>query len=240
MVGVYPRQHAEEIELVSLETLARVFDNTAVAAMGVDPSGRIVLWNRGATSLFGYNAQQITNHRCFDLVAGTDTRGNMLCHAGCSIMMMFRHGQPPNDYLLRSHDAEGGELLLNVSTVLAGTDSFPVCLHLFHDIRWMREPTCTEERRQVEAPPSSITLTAREREILQLMVEGLDSHEMQQLLHISYATVRNHIQNILDKLAVHTRVAAVVVAIRQNLVDDPTRAERKDRAAIPDALQRLP
>ncbi len=237
---MYTRQHSEETELVSLETLARMFDNTAVAAMGVDPSGRIVLWNHGATGLFGYNAQQVTNHRCFDLVAGKDARGNMLCHAGCSIMMMFRHGQPPNDYLLRSHDAEGGELLLNVSTVLADTDSFPVCLHLFHDIRWMHAAPCTDERRPAETPQSSISLTAREREILQLMVEGLDSHEMQQLLHISYATVRNHIQNILDKLAVHTRVAAVVVAIRENLVDDPPRTDRKERPAAPDTLQRLP
>jgi PAS domain S-box-containing protein len=214
-----------------------MFDHTAVAAMGVDPAGRIVVWNHTAGELFGYSSQQAASHRCFALVAGSDARGNLLCHAGCSIMLMFRRGEPPNDYLLRSHNSEGDGLLLNVSTVLVDTDEFPVCLHLFHDVSWIGEAPSASARPQAEGPPPSVTLTAREREILRLMVEGRDSHEMQKLLHISYATVRNHIQNILDKLEVHTRVAAVVVAIRENLVEDPTRNERKERSQSAEPLR---
>lgn len=232
MYAVYPRQSPDEGELVPLDTLARIFEHTAVGVMGFDPSGRVLLWNKTASDLFGYSTQQVMTHRCFELVNGCDARGNLLCHAGCSIMLMFRHGRPPNDYLLRAQSADERSLLLNVSTVFVDTETSPVCLHLFHDVRWMGEVPAGEPRRQPEAAPSPlITLTAREREILQLMVEGRDSHEMQKLLHISYATVRNHIQNILDKLEVHTRVAAVVVAMRENLVEDPTRLEHKVRQA---------
>jgi DNA-binding NarL/FixJ family response regulator len=63
------------------------------------------------------------------------------------------------------------------------------------------------------------TLTAREREILGLLVDGLGTQDIAELLSISRSTVRNHIQHILQKLQVHTRLEAVAIAIKHNLVD---------------------
>jgi two-component system NarL family response regulator len=55
-------------------------------------------------------------------------------------------------------------------------------------------------------------LTAREQEILALMRQGIRSREMAERLYIADATVYKHIQNILDKLHVHTRTQAILMA----------------------------
>jgi DNA-binding NarL/FixJ family response regulator len=63
------------------------------------------------------------------------------------------------------------------------------------------------------------TLTSREREILELLADGHGTRDITQLLSISTSTVRNHIQHILQKLQVHTRLEAVAISIKHNLVD---------------------
>jgi DNA-binding NarL/FixJ family response regulator len=52
-------------------------------------------------------------------------------------------------------------------------------------------------------------LTDREQEVLQLLAADRDLYAIADELHISYATVRNHVQHILSKLRVHTIMEAV-------------------------------
>ena len=62
------------------------------------------------------------------------------------------------------------------------------------------------------------TLTEREHEVLKLMVEGLNNAEIAERLVVSLSTVKYHISNILMKLGVDNRVAAVTAAIQKKLV----------------------
>jgi DNA-binding CsgD family transcriptional regulator len=64
--------------------------------------------------------------------------------------------------------------------------------------------------------PAFESLTAREREVLALITEGLGNAEIAARLSISEKTVRNHVSNIFDKLGVWTRAQAMVFAHERN------------------------
>ena len=61
--------------------------------------------------------------------------------------------------------------------------------------------------------------TDREIEVLRLVARGAANKEIAKTLFISENTVKNHIRNILDKLQMHSRVAAAMYAMRTNLLD---------------------
>jgi DNA-binding NarL/FixJ family response regulator len=66
--------------------------------------------------------------------------------------------------------------------------------------------------------PEGTRLTTREREVLDLMGEGLDSRAIADSLVVSLHTVRGHIKNIMMKLGAHTQLEAVVMANRAGLL----------------------
>ncbi len=67
--------------------------------------------------------------------------------------------------------------------------------------------------------PLTTGLTPREREILALIVAGSGSRAIADRLHISTNTVRTHVQSVLTKLQVHSRLEAAAFAIRHGLVE---------------------
>ncbi|MEJ2559257.1 MAG: LuxR C-terminal-related transcriptional regulator [Anaerolineae bacterium] len=62
-------------------------------------------------------------------------------------------------------------------------------------------------------------LTGREREVLSLLAQGLSTRDIAQTLSISPSTTRNHVQNILHKLHVHSRLEAVAYAFEHGLIN---------------------
>lgn len=61
-------------------------------------------------------------------------------------------------------------------------------------------------------------LTPRERDVLGLLVDAVPTREIADRLLISHATARNHIQAVLTKLGAHTKLEAVTIARRENIV----------------------
>jgi len=61
-------------------------------------------------------------------------------------------------------------------------------------------------------------LTTREREVLALMVEGLNNPQIGERLSISVTTVRSHVSNVLSKLEASNRAEAITFALRNKLV----------------------
>ena len=73
-----------------------------------------------------------------------------------------------------------------------------------------------EERAQEVPAPK---LTDREMEVLRLVARGMNNRDIAKELFISENTVKNHVRNILEKLQIHSRMEAVMIAVRENLIE---------------------
>jgi DNA-binding NarL/FixJ family response regulator len=112
---------------------------------------------------------------------------------------------PPEDLITAVKVIAGGDALLSPSVTRRVVEEFA---------RSQRPP----------APSADLErLTAREREVLQLVAEGLSNAEIAESLVVSEATVKTHISNLLSKLGLRDRVQAVIFAYEHGL------AGRSDR-----------
>jgi DNA-binding NarL/FixJ family response regulator len=73
------------------------------------------------------------------------------------------------------------------------------------------------EARAQEVPAPK--LTEREMEVLKLVARGMNNRDIAKELFISENTVKNHVRNILEKLQIHSRMEAVMVAVREKLIE---------------------
>jgi len=96
-------------------------------------------------------------------------------------------------------------------------------IHLFRDVTATKELlTLVPER--LSPPASDVgaavagVLTRRELELLRLLTLGLNTVAAAERLHVSPATIRNHVQNIFGKLGVHSRLEAVAYANKHRLL----------------------
>jgi two-component system nitrate/nitrite response regulator NarL len=72
---------------------------------------------------------------------------------------------------------------------------------------------------RLRAPRERPFMSERERETLTLIAEGLSAPQIGQVLHLSTATVKTHLQHIYEKLGVSERAAAVAEAMRRGLLE---------------------
>lgn len=73
----------------------------------------------------------------------------------------------------------------------------------------------TDEKPTMPTPK----LTDREMEVLRLVAQGMNNRDIAKALYISENTVKNHIRNILEKLHLHSRMEAVVYAVREKMIE---------------------
>jgi len=110
-------------------------------------------------------------------------------------------------------DATLAEFVRTIHAVADGTTVLPEALAgtLFSEIS-KRAVT----RGQAVA---AVRMTRREREIIGLIVEGLSNKEIARRLHLATYTVKSHVHNILEKLALHTRLEIAAYARRDRPSD---------------------
>ena len=106
------------------------------------------------------------------------------------------------------------EVVETVRRAAAGEMLFPpeTMVRLVGELR-------TRQRRAAERTSLLERFTSREQEILRLMAEGLDTKAMASRLVVSGTTVRTHVQSVLGKLDVHSRLEAVARATQAGLLD---------------------
>jgi two-component system NarL family response regulator len=78
-----------------------------------------------------------------------------------------------------------------------------------------RDEEDADRAQEVPAP----RLTDREMQVLKLVARGMNNRDIAKDLFISENTVKNHVRNILEKLQIHSRMEAVMVAVREKLIE---------------------
>jgi len=204
------------------QALARTGDGAFVIAS----DGRIVLWNRAAERILGYGPREVLGRPCCDVFIGSDDSGNRLCYQGCHVMTLVKMGEPIQSFDMQTRNRAGKPVWINVSILAtpANGKAGPMTVHLFRDVTSTKELlSLVHERLSApavagERPEAAGSLTRRELEVLRLMTEGLNTAGAAQRLHVSPATIRNHVQNIFGKLGVHSRLEAVAYASKHRLL----------------------
>lgn len=192
-------------------------------AFVVGPEGQVLLWNRAAERILGFCAREVLGRPCCEVFAGHDDRGNRLCYRGCHVVSLLKLGEPVQNFDMRTRTKSGRSVWLNISilSVAAAQGENAIIVHFFRDVTAAKELLAlVHERLSSPAPGPSPAgaLTRREIEVLRLMTDGLGTKAVADTLHVSAATVRNHVQNVLAKLGVHSRLEAVAYATKHRMV----------------------
>jgi DNA-binding NarL/FixJ family response regulator len=77
-----------------------------------------------------------------------------------------------------------------------------------------------KEKTALSADQVSLKLSTRERNVLRLLAQGYNNSEIAQRLVLSEKTIQNYISNISDKLEIHSRGEAIVLARQSGIAED--------------------
>jgi PAS domain S-box-containing protein len=220
-----------------MDVLFRALDIAADGAYVIDEDQRIVYWNQAAEEILGYTSEEVLGQVCYEVIGGLDDKGRLICRYHCHVATTAVTGSPVTSYETCARTKSGQIRWIDVSilTFPASDDVTSLVVHLFRDAsekkqseRFARQVlnavTLLEEAKAVQPGTADLTgspaadLTDREREVLSLLAQGLNTRQIAESLSISPSTTRNHIQNILHKLNVHSRLEAVTYAFEHGLV----------------------
>jgi PAS domain S-box-containing protein len=213
-----------------MKYLTAMLGRAADGAVILDQDGTVVYWNRAAERLLGFRAEEVIGRPCHDVMCGGTLGGLPLCSASCPIGRRITRGQPVRNFDMQAHTKAGRPIWLNVSSLPIPSQQGKRfhALHLFRDItkqakvHQLVNELCVAvghvpprgQREQSRAAPSiapDLPLSGREREVLRLLASGHTTKAIADSLCISPATVRNHVQHILEKLGAHSRLQALAM-----------------------------
>ena len=211
-----------------------VISRSGAAAFATDEKGRITIWNEGARGILGYPASNVLGKSCHEIVCGRDVFGNRFCDRQCAVMQMTDRHEAVRHFELDIRTESGEIVQTHVSiVVLPGPRAGRYTMvHFIERVDRHREANALVRRilnEQHALPalrltaadlpgPQSPSLTSRELQILRLLAEGTSTKGIADSLFISVTTTRNHVQNILRKLDVHSKLEAVSLALRTHLL----------------------
>jgi len=167
----------------------------AVCVIGADL--RIRYWNAELARLAGIPEAAAIGRACAEVFGETGR-----C---CDAMSRALAGEPAEPFEVHIRDL----VLMAAPLSLRSPGQDAVVLSLFP----RRQPGPQAAQQPIGRPP----LTAREIEVLRLLIDGWETDRIAATLRITRTTVRNHVQRLLRKLGAHSKLEAVAIATRLGL-----------------------
>jgi len=214
----------------SLVPLFEALELSPDAVFVTDRHNRIVFWNRAAERILGYTLEEMVGTPCSQAIQGCDLYGNRYCSDSCPVTQMALRSETVRhfDLDLRARDGRTVRVDVNILTFVARPADGA---YLAHVLKPSHRHEAVPRPVEIEAAPPrpaivavhespdarARRLTVREVEVLGMLAAGHPTAEIAVRLHISTLTARNHTQNILDKLEVHSKAEAVAFAFQKRL-----------------------
>ena len=215
-------------EVVPLFTALEVSPD---AVFVTDRHNRIVFWNRSAERSLWYSSDEAIGASCAEMLEGGDLYGNRYCSENCPVTQMAARGESVREFNLRLRAKDGRIETVDVDILhfaVPPPDRFYLA-HILHSSQ-RQDRRSRAEIDRFPPPDSALIsvrespdararrLTPREVEVLGMLSACHPTPEIASRLHISTLTARNHIQNILDKLEVHSKTEAVAFAFQKRIL----------------------
>ena len=229
--GVFQGPGPASVPSSEIRSLFGALEESPDPVFVTDRHDRIVFFNASAQKVLGFAPEEAVGTRCFAAFEGGDRYGNRYCSEHCPITQIANRGEVVQPFDLRLRARDGHHVDVQV-TILNLTVPAPELFYLLHIFRSPQTDAMVARPAQTEAePPSSSILasrssadararrlTAREVEVLGMLAAGRTTPEIAERLQISVLTARNHLQNILEKLELHSKAEAVAFAFQKKLI----------------------
>ena len=223
-----------------MEDLFQMLDGAADGAFVINENQQLVYWNQAAQDILGHSPPDVIQKNCYEILRGQSDDGHPICRYHCKVASTALQGKRVTNFDARIHTKAGELCWVNVSTFTipaTGNGEVYFIVHIFRDVTQNKQnerfidqvlnAAANLQTHSAQPPVADDTpspppeLTDREREVLALLADGSSTAEIAKSLSISPATARNHIQNILHKLQVHSRLEAVSYALKHGLITQP-------------------
>lgn len=211
-----------------LRPFLEAFDLSPDAVFVTDRRNRIVLWNKAIERLLGYSDQEVVGYSCGGVLRGRDRFGNRYCSDDCPVVQIANRGESVRRFELQLWTKDRRQINVEITVLnVVGPQHHQMLLP--HVIRPIEHESAvvsaahgaTNHRNgngSGVVAHNAHKLTPRELEVLTMLASGLCPSDIAERLVIAPLTVRNHVQNILDKLDVHSKTEAVAYAFKNNLI----------------------
>ncbi len=213
-------------------------------AFANDQNHRIIFWNKGAERLMERTASQALGRLCHEIFCGKDPFGNRFCGETCAVTTSLKRHETVNRFEVSSGDRSRSRSIgMTVVEIPDARPGYFTAVHIMESIddksRLARELARLREMNgavthladgsipiPLQLPHAASTqtievdsmvteqLSDRELDVLRAIASGQANKDIANSLHISVATTRNHVQHILKKLSVHSKLEAVALAFR--------------------------
>ena len=223
--------------------VAGLLENSADGAYVIDANQRIAAWNTAAERLLGFSAADVVGQPCYSILGGYGDDGCVVCRRGCRPFTAGQHGELVDNFDAQMRTATGAPRWMNVTIIPLSLDDASTAnsappmavVHLVRDVEAKKQAqhfaadvatlarqlsTAVATTDGDDCPPLITPLTEREMQVLRLLSQGADTDAIAAQLLIGTSTVRNHVQRILNKLGVHSRLEAVTYARDHHLLDE--------------------
>jgi PAS domain S-box-containing protein len=192
---------------------------TPDAAFAVDQDGTITWWNNSAEKHLGHKQSKALGQKCWKLLSGNDIYGNRYCSKNCQLRKMAFNHERVNGFKVSYKTAADTRQEFTVNCLTASNQTgTELLLHICRPEKLVSEviknhPATISSSNQLIKP-----LTRRETEVLKLLAGGQSASEIAFMMSICVATVCNHIQHVLYKMHVHSRLEAVLLGKQLELI----------------------